>query len=145
MNDAPQVTTSNNPTDPKAIKIAPRVHKRITRANTPGQLPAIITQDNHTPSTRKSPRFTTQDETPISTFTEPSSACIPLYSPNIIEMNTITSPDANHSLFDTNIKHLCNGVQHPILVKSSLITKNSSRSHKCAKYGPMPLEKNLVT
>ena len=38
---APQVTTSNNLTDPRTLRTKPRTHQRVTRANTPGMLPAI--------------------------------------------------------------------------------------------------------
>eukprot|EP00804_Cyclotella_cryptica_P007133 CCRYP_020039-RA/>CCRYP_020039-RA protein AED:0.39 eAED:0.39 QI:0/0/0/1/1/1/2/0/512 len=51
-NEAPKVTTSNNPTAPALIKRTQRIHQRHTGTNTPGQLPAIITPANDMPTTR---------------------------------------------------------------------------------------------
>eukprot|EP00804_Cyclotella_cryptica_P011139 CCRYP_020834-RA/>CCRYP_020834-RA protein AED:0.37 eAED:0.22 QI:0/0/0/0.66/1/1/3/0/880 len=86
---APKVTTSNNPTDPKMVKITQRIHQRQTRTNTPGQLPAIINPDNDAPHTRRSPRLAKMDEAPIITISTPSSSRIPLHSSNIIAMHVI--------------------------------------------------------
>eukprot|EP00804_Cyclotella_cryptica_P002616 CCRYP_010443-RA/>CCRYP_010443-RA protein AED:0.32 eAED:0.22 QI:0/-1/0/1/-1/1/1/0/664 len=83
-NEAPKVTTSNNPTAPALIKSTQRIHQRHTRTNTPGQLPAIINPANDMPTTRRSPRLATIDESPIITTQGPSSSRIPLHSPNII-------------------------------------------------------------
>lgn len=91
------------------------------RANTPGQLPVIINSNHNAPIKGKSSRFKPQEKSPIITITEPSSTCIPLHSPDIIAMHTITSPSTQYSSFDIDIEHLCNGVQHPITGK--VITK----------------------
>ena len=43
VNTPIQITTSNNSTAPRVVKRAPRTHKKRTRRNTPGQLPATLT------------------------------------------------------------------------------------------------------
>ena len=40
--------TSTNPTDPKIIRSAPRMHSRRTRANTPGIIPPTAAQKRQT-------------------------------------------------------------------------------------------------
>jgi polyhydroxyalkanoate synthesis regulator phasin len=40
--DSPPVTTTNDPTNPRSLQTKPRVHSRLARNNTPGQLPTII-------------------------------------------------------------------------------------------------------
>lgn len=137
VKDSPKVTTSNNPTDPALIKSTQRIHQRHTRANTPGQLPAIINPANELPTTRRSPRLATIDETPIITTQGPSSSRIPLHSPNIIAFQALhhlaqqihtdpnqlwvpttfltSSPtDTNEPSYDIDIEHFCYGVQHPV-------------------------------
>jgi hypothetical protein len=136
VNDAPSVTTSNNPTDPTIVKHTQQTHQRQTHANTPGQLPAIVNPDNDAPRTRRSPRLATSDDEPIITITTPSSSRIPLHSPNIIAVHAInhlthqvysdpspiwlsnsfisSSPADPQSTFDIDIEHFCNGVQHPV-------------------------------
>ena len=89
VKDSPMVTTTNNPTDPKVVQTTPRIHQRQTRANNPGQLPTIINPANDLPTTRRSPRLTNWDEAPIITTTTPSSARIPLHTPNIIAMQAV--------------------------------------------------------
>eukprot|EP00804_Cyclotella_cryptica_P029536 CCRYP_020583-RA/>CCRYP_020583-RA protein AED:0.35 eAED:0.26 QI:0/-1/0/1/-1/1/1/0/1386 len=134
--DSPQVTTSNNPTNPTMIKTSQRVHQRHTRANTPGQLPAIINPANDGPPTRRSPRLSPIDEAPIITTQGPSSSRVPLHSPNLIAFQALnhltqqvytdpttlwipntflsSSPtDTTDTYYDVNIDHFCNGVQHP--------------------------------
>eukprot|EP00804_Cyclotella_cryptica_P010472 CCRYP_012303-RA/>CCRYP_012303-RA protein AED:0.45 eAED:0.14 QI:0/0/0/0.6/1/1/5/0/1176 len=136
-NEAPKVTTSNNPTAPALIKSTQRMHQRHTRTNTPGQLPAIINPANDMPTTRRSPRLATIDESPIITTQGPSSSRITLHSPNIIACqalnhltqqvytdpnqlwvpNTFVSsspPNTSESCYNVDIKHFCNGLQHPV-------------------------------
>jgi hypothetical protein len=50
---SPPVTTTNDPTDPRSLQAKPRVHSRLTRNNTPGQLPTIINPE-HSPLPRRS-------------------------------------------------------------------------------------------
>eukprot|EP00804_Cyclotella_cryptica_P015897 CCRYP_006383-RA/>CCRYP_006383-RA protein AED:0.07 eAED:-0.04 QI:0/0/0/1/0/0/2/0/1375 len=137
VHEAPKVTTSNNPTAPALIKTTHRIHQRHTRTNIPGQLPAIINPANDVPTTRRSPRLATIDESPIITTQGPSSSHIPLHSPNIIACqalnhltqqiytnhnqlwvpNTFISsspPPTSKSCYNVNIDHFCNGVQHPV-------------------------------
>eukprot|EP00804_Cyclotella_cryptica_P019081 CCRYP_014487-RA/>CCRYP_014487-RA protein AED:0.29 eAED:0.21 QI:0/0/0/1/0.5/0.33/3/0/1151 len=87
VSDAPEITTTTNPTDPTTVKQTPRIHKRVTRANTPGQLPIIVNPGNPNQPTRKSPRL--HDDEPILTIQEPSSSRIPLYSPHLIAFQAV--------------------------------------------------------
>ncbi len=41
ITDAPPIMQARNPTSKRALKTAPRIHKRATRNNTPGALPPI--------------------------------------------------------------------------------------------------------
>ena len=41
ITDAPAIITARNPTAKRVIKTTPRIHRRTTRNNTPGQLPLI--------------------------------------------------------------------------------------------------------
>ena len=149
VKDSPMVTTTNNPTDPKMVQTTPRIHQRQTRANNPGQLPAIINPTNDLPTTRRSPRLTNSDEAPIITTTTPSSARIPLHTPNIIALqaeNLLTqqvyseteptwlpnsfissSPIDQQTAYNIDIEHFCNGVQHP--VSGATITKYKQLIH----------------
>eukprot|EP00804_Cyclotella_cryptica_P006049 CCRYP_000271-RA/>CCRYP_000271-RA protein AED:0.21 eAED:0.21 QI:0/0/0/1/0/0/7/0/881 len=142
--DSPKVTTSNNATDPALIKTTQWIHPRHTRANTPGQLPAIINPANELPTTRGSPRLAPIDEAPIITTQGPSSSRIPLHLPNLIAFHTLnhltqqvyTDPtslwvpntflsssrtNTTESSYNIDIEHFCNGVQHP--TTGEMITK----------------------
>eukprot|EP00956_Cyclotella_meneghiniana_P014140 scaffold21040_cov41-Cyclotella_meneghiniana.AAC.5 len=143
VNDAPEVTTSNDPTSREAVRTAPRTHQRVTRANTPGQLPAIINPDRPVPTQRRSLRLNDQDEEPIITISAPSSERIPLHSPNLIAFSAVhkltqqvyadpdgtwvhrsfisSSPLEQAAPYDADIEHFCAGVQHP--VTGEFITK----------------------
>eukprot|EP00804_Cyclotella_cryptica_P004967 CCRYP_014094-RA/>CCRYP_014094-RA protein AED:0.12 eAED:0.01 QI:0/0/0/1/1/1/2/0/1245 len=137
VNESPKVTTSNNSTDPALIKSTQQIHQQHTRANTPGQLPAIINPANDLPATRRSPRLATIEEAPIITMQGPSSSRIPLHLPNKIAFQALnhltqqvyTNPnqlwvpttflsssptDTNESSYNIDIEHFCNGVQHPV-------------------------------
>eukprot|EP00804_Cyclotella_cryptica_P014654 CCRYP_012668-RA/>CCRYP_012668-RA protein AED:0.51 eAED:0.40 QI:0/0/0/1/0/0/2/0/482 len=130
MIGTPEVTTSNNPTNPSTI------HKRVTRGNTPGQLPAIVNPDHPTQPTRKSPFLHKHDDEPLLTTREPSSSRIPLHSPHLIAFQAVnvlthnvyadpqhtwipnsfisSSPIDHTSPYDVDIEHFCAGVQNPV-------------------------------
>ena len=139
---APEVTTTTNPTAPATVREAPRTHKRHTRANTPGQLPAIIRDDATRPTRRRSPRINTVAPgvaplaNPPQAATTPNSNRIPRYSPNIISqeaLNLVTvgtsaakpevwaprefvtsSPNTGFDNSNVNIEHLCAPMVHPV-------------------------------
>jgi len=60
ITDAPPIMQSRNPTAKRAIKTTPRLHRRVTRNNTPGAVPMITRHDAATPVPiqRASPRTT---------------------------------------------------------------------------------------
>ena len=47
------VTSSTNPTDPRVLQTKPQTHQQHTHANTPGMMPLIVSDTNHTPLIRK--------------------------------------------------------------------------------------------
>jgi hypothetical protein len=59
ITDAPPIMQSRNPTAKRRLKENPRIHRRVTRNNTPGGLPMITRQANDTTNTaqglRRSP------------------------------------------------------------------------------------------
>eukprot|EP00804_Cyclotella_cryptica_P021893 CCRYP_000851-RA/>CCRYP_000851-RA protein AED:0.26 eAED:0.15 QI:0/0/0/1/0/0.33/3/0/868 len=127
VSNAPEVTTTTTPTDPSTVKHTPRIHKRVTRGNTPRQLPAIINPEHLTKPTRKSPHLREHDDEPILTIREPSSSRIPLHSPHLIAFRATdpqhtwvpnsfisSSPIEHTSPYDVDIENFCAGVQHPV-------------------------------
>ena len=74
------ITTSTNPTNPRVLASKPRTHLKMTRANTPGTLPQIVTEE---PAKRRSKRLDPNLVVPLQS-SEPNSSRIPLHQPNII-------------------------------------------------------------
>jgi hypothetical protein len=64
----PATIAANDPTGKRALKTTKRTHKRTTRANTPGRLPAIVRMNMPRPL----PIFQIEPEMPL-TFTTPVS------------------------------------------------------------------------
>ena len=144
VNDAPPITTTTNPTDPRTLRTKPRTHMRVTRANTPGTLPPIRIEEGsriNTEPVRRSKRLdpTIIPDPIVITPLKPNSYRIPMASSNIIsqeavnilttrvwsdEQNTWT-PDAfitssgnttndATKIYDQDIEHFCAPVIHPI-------------------------------
>ena len=133
---APPVTTTNNPTDKRELMTKPRTHQRVTRNNTPGQLPAIINDEHHGDLRRRSKRLNNPNEAPIITIDKPSSDRIPLHTPNLIAFHAVnkitervyykehpiwypgaflsSSPNRQWNNYDCDIEHMCAGVTHPV-------------------------------
>jgi len=130
------VTTTNNPTDKRELMTKPRTHQRVTRNNTPGQLPAIINDEHHGDLRRRSKRLNNPNEAPIITIDKPSSDRIPLHTPNLIAFHAVnkitervyykehpiwypgaflsSSPNRQWNNYDCDIEHMCAGVTHPV-------------------------------
>lgn len=141
--EAPPVTTTTNPTDPRTLQTKPRTHARMTRSNEPGRLPVIVNDEHHQLKQRRSRRLANLDEEPIITINKPSSDRIPLHSPNIIAFSAVnqvteqvyykdhkrwapsafltSSPNRQYADYDCDIEHMCAGVTHP--VTGEMITK----------------------
>eukprot|EP00804_Cyclotella_cryptica_P011793 CCRYP_011361-RA/>CCRYP_011361-RA protein AED:0.17 eAED:0.11 QI:0/0/0/0.8/0.25/0.2/5/0/1137 len=136
VSNTPEVTTTSTPTDPTTVKQTPRIHQRVTRGNTPRQLPAIVNPDHPTQPNRRSPHLHNLDDEPIHTIREPSSSRSPLHSPHLIAFQAVnllthkvyadpkhtwvpdsfisSSPMDQANPCDVDIEHFCAGVQHPV-------------------------------
>ena len=102
-------TPSSNPTQDSTLRTQPRIHNRVTRANTP-----IPTQENiphryTTRSTKRAPRIISQSAT------TPSINNTFEYLPHKAPVHT------GKNIFRPTILHTCNGVTHP--VTGHIITK----------------------
>ena len=136
VNVIPNVTTTTNPTAPKALQDTPRTHQRLTRSNTPGTTPPI---ERPLPAQRRSPRTHMPDAPqPPSFVATPNSNRIPLASTRMISQEAVNlltkqvwdTPDEiwtprdtlDHSTTERNtrenfqdidIEHFCAAVIHP--------------------------------
>jgi hypothetical protein len=52
ITDAPGIIVSHNPTAKRALKAMPRTHRQVTRNNTPGIMPTIVTPAAYGPIPR---------------------------------------------------------------------------------------------
>ncbi|KAL7483516.1 hypothetical protein ACHAW6_009163 [Cyclotella cf. meneghiniana] len=134
--NAPPVTMTTNPTNPKTLFTKPCTHVCVTRNNTPGSLPVIINPEHQRCIPRRSQRLAKPNEEPILTINTPNSTRIPLHLPNIIAFNAVnklmgavyygeqkvwypgtflrSSPNRQFTDYDCDIEHMCAGVTYPI-------------------------------
>ena len=101
---APPITTSTNPTEPRTLQAnKPYTHTRTTRANTPGQLPAIV-RDDDAPTTalRRSKRLNPENVELIRPIqSEPNSHRIPMAQHHIVSQEALNSV-IEKSFYDPN-------------------------------------------
>ena len=135
--DPPIITTTTSPTEPNHLRQQPRSHQRVTRANQPGAVPAILTI---IPKKRRSKQLNPIDaEEPILQPLTPNCSRIPFASSNIISQEAInlltdrvyndnkttwipstfitSSPTTNDNRkgnYDADIEHFCAPVVHLI-------------------------------
>jgi hypothetical protein len=156
--EAPPVTTTNDPTNRRVLMTKPRTHQRVTRNNTPGQLPAIINDENHTALRRRSKRLSNVDDEPIITVDKPSSERLPLHTPNLTAWKCTTKRSTfgiqvhfYHRVRIDNIAimivilNTCVRELHIRLqAKPLLNTKSWLQCQSSPKYGKRHLEKSSV-
>jgi hypothetical protein len=92
ITDAPPILQAQNPMAKRALRVAPHLHQRVTRNNTPGTVPAINRTLTGTPAPtrRMLPRMNaTAIATPTTTMAMPSRRQICLFTQQAINVLTI--------------------------------------------------------
>jgi hypothetical protein len=106
ITDLPPIVTSNNPTAKLKLKETKRVHRRVTRNNTPGIMPRNITPNNNNITAQQRLLRTTQQTHAINILTLMELATSnPSHTPRAL---------MKYAKMPINYEHYANPMVHPV-------------------------------
>jgi hypothetical protein len=109
ITDAPPIMQSRNPTAKRRLKENPRIHRRVTRNNTPGGLPMITRRANDTTNAaqglRRSPRIRPAivASTTVAPVTLPTATFHPI--PSVARQRIVTQQAINVMTIQEKVAH----------------------------------------